>query len=187
MDLTNKILSKTSNELISALERVKNEGVKNQFSFDIDLSTIQDFNFIDIRESHEYKALFNRLMSMNGPVLYWLEIDCNIENSTIRAAIENYSKSDNSKAIPALKKRFDENSKCLYVGKVKKSFWGRLIQHLGFYKVNATQGLQLFYWAKDLNLKLKIHTYEFEQDMEDLVSIFEIKLAKELRPLIGKH
>ena len=74
-----------------------------------------------------------------------------------------------------------------YIGKVKKSVWGRMIQHLGFYKVQRTQGLQLFYWTKGLNLKLKVHLYEFEQDMADMISIFEIELAKLNRPIVGKH
>lgn len=86
-----------------------------------------------------------------------------------------------------MKKRYDEYSKCLYVGKVKKTVWGRVIQHLGFYKVAKTQGLQLFEWARDLDLKLKMHVYEFEEDMCDLVSIMELELARKKKPIIGKH
>lgn len=99
-------------------------------------------------------------------------------NQDIRNRITEYSQSI---------KHFDPESDCLYVGKVKKTIWGIIIQHLGYYKVKQTQGLQLFHWAKGLNLILEIHMYEFEENIEELISIFEIELAKEKKPIIGKH
>lgn len=86
-----------------------------------------------------------------------------------------------------MKKNINLNSKTLYVGKVKGSFWGRLITHLGFYKVNATQGLQLYYWAKHLSLDLKVHIMEFDNNMADTMPIIEYAFAKQLKPLAGRH
>ena len=88
---------------------------------------------------------------------------------------------------PAIKTTIDYDSRTLYVGKVKGSFWGRLIQHLGFFKVNATQGLQLYYWAKDLSLKLRVNIYVFDNNMADIMPIVEYAFAKRLKPLVGKH
>ncbi|WP_317900063.1 Arm DNA-binding domain-containing protein [Aurantibacillus circumpalustris] len=98
----------------------------------------------------------------------------------------DYIKSPNSKAVPAIKKNFS-SSKILYVGKVKRHVWGRLIQHLGFYKVKRTQGLQLFYWATPLSIKLKFVVMEFEPEMAALMGILENELAEILKPILGKH
>lgn len=75
----------------------------------------------------------------------------------------------------------------LYVGKVKSKFWWRLITHFGFYKVHRTQGLQLFYWAKELGLKIDVTVYEFNDEMANYMPIIENAVARDLKPLIGKH
>lgn len=183
----NEFIKQVSKKIINNLQSVKENGEKNYFSFEVDCGTLNDYNNVDIRNAEEFKNIFEELKSMNGPVLYWFEILSENMPEQIRDAITIYRNTENSKATPALKNKFDNNSKCLYVGKVKRGFWGRIIQHLGFYKVNGTQGLQLFYWAKSIKLKVKIHVYEFENDMSDLVSIMELELANKLNPIIGKH
>lgn len=180
-------LKKIAKELISSLTTIKNNGFKNEYSFEIDCELLKDFSNNDIRDSDDFKNIFKKLKELDGPVLYWFEILSETDRERIRKELIDYSNSKNSKATPALKKGFDKNTKCLYVGKVKKCVWGRMIQHFGFYKVNRTQGLQLFHWTKGLNLKLKVHLYEFEADIADVISIFEIEMAKMKRPLIGKH
>jgi hypothetical protein len=75
----------------------------------------------------------------------------------------------------------------LYVGKVKKVLWGRVIQHLGFSKTAGTQGLQLYHWARGLSLELKLTVLEFEANMADLLPLVEKAVAKQLKPLLGKH
>ncbi len=176
-----------SGELISSLTTIKESGFKNEFSFEIECELLNDYNNFDIRDSEDFKMIFDKLKELNGPVLYWFEILSDTDRAQIRKQINEYSVSDNPKTTPALKKGFDKNTKCLYVGKVKKGVWGRMIQHLGFYNVARTQGLQLFYWTRGLNMKLKVHLYEFEENMADVVSIFEIEMAKLKKPLIGKH
>lgn len=182
-----KIIDEVVTEQIVTLERLKEQGVKTSYSFPIDCKELADYNAVDIRDSQAFKEHFIKLMSMKGPVLYWFEIISDTNRGEIRSAIEQYAMTNNAKATPALKKYVNLTSKCLYVGKVKRNFWGRVIQHLGFYKVGATQGLQLYYWAKELDLKLKLHSYEFEHEMNDLIALFELELAKRKDPIIGKH
>ncbi|HPH36261.1 MAG TPA: hypothetical protein PL108_01290 [Sediminibacterium sp.] len=172
---------------IKHLEQVRSNGLKNDLSFTINCSDLEDFNYIDIRQSTKFKPIFDQLITANGPILYWFEIISNTETKKILESLNNYKDSDKPKATPALKQKIDYDSRVLYVGKVKGIFWGRLIQHLGFFKVNATQGLQLFYWAKDLSLDLKIHVLEFDKNMADIMPIIEYAFAKKLQPLIGKH
>ncbi len=172
---------------ISHLEHVRANGIKKEFSFTIDCSDLDDYNYIDIRNSEKFKMIFDQLKSANGPTLYWIEIISDTDTKKVIEALKHYKASDKSKATPALKSTINYNSNILYVGKVKAAFWGRLIQHLGFLKVNATQGLQLFYWAKDLSLTLKVNTIEFDNNMADIMPIVEYAFAKRFQPLIGKH
>jgi hypothetical protein len=101
-------------------------------------------------------------------------------------SIQAYSLSENARPVPAIKTNYPQTN-ILYVGKVKGKFYGRVIQHLGFHRDKGTQGLQLCYWAKRLNLKLKITAMEFENDAKDLIPIFENCLADKLKPILGKH
>ena len=91
------------------------------------------------------------------------------------------------RAVPARQNSFDDTSPVLYVGKVKKAFGGRVIQHLGFSATAATQGLQLYHWTRGMALKLQLTAFEFEDDMADLLPLVERAVARELRPLLGKH
>ncbi|WP_192820959.1 hypothetical protein [Rufibacter sp. LB8] len=169
------------------LIEVSRNGIKSYQTFEVDCKDLEDYNHIDIRDSEKFKETFSQLKKVTGPVLYWFEIISDIDNQAIIAELTKYINLGDYKSVPALKKTLNFDTRALYVGKVKTQFWGRLIQHLGYYKVKATQGLQLYYWAKNLPIKFKIHVYEFEKNMADLMPIVENALAKELKPLIGKH
>jgi hypothetical protein len=171
---------------ITSLEQIHTEGVK-ELSFTINCSELEDFNNVDIRQSIKFKPIFDQLIDASGPMLYWFEIVSDTDTKKVIESLNNYKAINNSKSTPALKSTINYDSKILYVGKVKGSFWGRLIQHLGFYKVNATQGLQLFYWANGLSLNLKVNILEFNNNMADIMPIIEHAFAKKLQPLIGKH
>lgn len=172
---------------IANLEHVRANGVKKEYSFNIDCSDLDDYNYVDIRQADKFKPIFDQLKSATGPTLYWIEIASETNTQKIIEALNIYKSSDYAKATPALKSNINYDSKTLYVGKVKGAFWGRLIQHLGFFKVNATQGLQLFYWTKDLSLILKFNILEFDNNMADTMPIIEYAFAARLHPLIGKH
>lgn len=172
---------------IKHLEHVRANGVKKELSFIINCSDLEDFNNHDIRQSQKFKPIFDQLVVVTGPTLYWFEIVSETDTKKIIEALNNYKATEKPKATPALKLNINYNSKILYVGKVKGIFWGRLIQHLGFFGVPATQGLQLFNWTKDLSLKINVNVLEFENDMAEIMPIIEYAFAKRLQPLIGKH
>lgn len=174
-------------ETISNLNQVRINGVKKELSFTINCGDLDDFNYNDIRQSDKFKSIFDQLKDACGPTLYWFEIISDTTSRDIINALSEYKVSLDSKATPALRSKINYESRTLYVGKVKGSFWGRLITHLGFLKVNQTQGLQLFYWAKSLSLELKVHLLEFDDNMADIIPIIEYAFAKHLKPLAGKH
>lgn len=179
-------LQKYSEELIDALNQVKIGGPKNYITYIFDCSFFRNYTLENIRLSNEHLKYHEILRPINGPCIYWFEIMGNTNPEKIREEISRY-REKNIKSVPAMRKNFDINSKALYVGKVKKSFWNRIIQHLGYYINDRTQGLQLYHWAEDCNLTLKLHVYEFENEMSNLMGPFEYKLARELRPILGKH
>lgn len=144
----------------------------------------------DIRKSEHLKELFNELKQIKNPVLYWFEIDeTKINAEKIRSLyIEHLAKKSN-RAISSYKKDYDINSKTLYVGKVKTGFWGRFITHLGYHKSTQTAGLQLFHWynVAEGMPALKLNYIIFEREMEDLISILELDLARKLKPILGRY
>ena len=181
-----KSIKEISEKAIIPLQNIAKNGVKQKKEFYINCSDLEDYNHFDITDSEKHKTMFTELRELIGPCLYYFEITSNNLTPEIINKIKEYSNTENSKSIPAIKKTIAE-SKILYVGKVKRHFWGRLIQHLGYYKVPRTQGLQLFYWAKELNLNLKLTVFEFEPEMINLMEILENELAKQLKPILGKH
>jgi len=182
----NNLIKEIAKRSAMPLYNVSKFWVKKINEFEIDCNSLDDYNHIDIRESEKFKNLFVDLKKIEGPVLYYWEVTSDHSSEEIVNRIKKYSHSENSKSIPAIKINYPI-SKVLYVGKVKKHIWGRFIQHLGFYKVPRTQGLQLFYWAKELCLTLKITVLEFEPEMINLMDVLEREIAKELKPMLGKH
>lgn len=166
------------------LHHVANSGAENVHEFLFDLAVMRDFSSEDIRQSIEYKDDFLRLAAIKGPVVYVFEVVSNTASDLLLQAARNDS---GNRAMPAFKNSVNQTSRILYVGKVKRNFWGRVIQHLGFYKVTATQGLQLFHWAAPLQLRVKLTAFEFRSDMAELLPLIENALAHTLQPLIGKH
>ena len=144
----------------------------------------------DIRKSEQLKDVFDQLKKIKSPVLYWFEIDdTKITAEKIRILYTEHLVKKSNRAISSYKKDYDKNSKTLYVGKVKTGFWGRLITHLGYHKSNQTAGLQLFHWyniAEGLPI-LKLNYIVYEREMEDLISVLELDLARKLKPILGRY
>lgn len=168
------------------LINVANNGCKTIREFNITCSELEDFNAVDITKSPKYEKLFSELKELKGPCLYFFEILSEHSSMEIVDRLKLYSINENSKATPAIKSIIPD-SRILYVGKVKRNFWGRLIQHLGYFKTKQTQGLQLFYWATELGLDIKVTVMEFEMEMIELMGVLENEAAKSLQPIIGKH
>lgn len=160
-------------------------------SLTIDNTFFDNVYFVnDIRDSSPLKTVFDNLQQIKNPVLYWFEIDIEkINAEKIRDLFFAHSAKKSNRAISSYKKDYDKNSKTLYVGKVKTGFWGRLITHLGYHTSNQTAGLQLFHWyniAEGLPT-LKLNYIVFEREMEDLISVLELDLARNLKPILGRY
>lgn len=182
----NQILSAFLSDTLNSLENLRKNGVCKEFSYNLKCEELDDFLKFDIRDSLKYKELFQELMQMKGPVLYWYEITSDHSNDDIIKALREYEQK-NERATPVIYKGYDKVTRILYIGKCKGNFWGRVIQHWGYYKVSTTQGLQLYHWAKELHLEVRLHALEFASDMTDIMPIVESYFAKQLHPLIGKH
>jgi hypothetical protein len=166
------------------LLHVAEVGVRAVHHFHFNIGTIQDYSAVDIRKSVEHQDDFRLLAAVQGPVVYVFEIGSSSSSSAVLAAARAYI---GLRAMPAFRSNIDDTSPVLYVGKVKKALWGRVIQHLGFSRTAGTQGLQLYHWARGLSLELKLTAFEFEADMADLLPLVERAVAKQLKPLLGKH
>lgn len=158
---------------------------------EIDCSKL-DEKFItqDIRDSAEFKELFKSLEAVEEkPCVYFFEI---VSETTVESIIDNLKNFKGEGTVPAIKSNYPKESNILYVGKVKKLIWGRLIAHMGFHTTknnpgyqSKAHGLQLRHWAK--NIKLRFYVYVFNPVVSDYMEIIERKFAKELNPIIGKH
>ncbi|MDD4972052.1 MAG: hypothetical protein PHT07_21710 [Paludibacter sp.] len=158
--------------------------------FEIDCSQLKEFLKEDIRYSEEFKELFKKLMPIKAPCLYWYRVISENTSTEIINSFKVYrNHAERDRSVPALNtdNSIDLTSRILYVGKFKRGIYGRVIQHLGCFSSAQTQGLQLYYWAQKIGLKLELNVLEFEHNMADILPIVEFALAKELHPLIGKH
>lgn len=118
-----------------------------------------DYN-INYRECHEdVKSIFRKMEPVDKPCLYWFEAET-IEDANLLLTDLNLFRDkpkDLVRVTPV--KNNNTDSTVLYVGArlggiaKRKQFSfiaGRILAHLGYYKVGSTQGLQLAYWAKHL-------------------------------------
>ncbi|GAA3654848.1 hypothetical protein [Flavivirga jejuensis] len=96
--------------------------------------------------------------------------------------------------IPAKNK--NERSNVLYIGIRRGSkannpkttnIVGRINQHLGYYKNQNTQGLQLIHIAKNCDFKLTLNVVEIVSTNSIYLNIIEKKVADILQPLCGRH
>jgi len=187
MPTSSEVIQVIANGVIEQLQKMLKNGVKSPQTHQIDCSDLADYSAVDIRKSERFQKLFDELVKVKGPALYWFELVSDHGAAAIISALEDYKQTAEPRATPALRNTQTSTSRILYVGKVKKNLWGRLIQHLGFYKVPATQGLQLFHWAKSPGLSLNFNYIEFGDEMADIMPLMEYAFAKHYHPLVGKH
>ncbi len=90
--------------------------------------------------------------------------------------------------LPAFKKG-DKKSPVLYVGKADRGVGGRLVTHMGYLDKPGNHGLQLAFWAREMNppLLLNVTVLRFKQAFRPYLVVFEKQLAKDLQPIVGKH
>ncbi|MDN3673023.1 hypothetical protein QWY99_08160 [Flavobacterium branchiarum] len=153
------------------------------------------FNVIYCAEANvttceKQKNIFSDLISSKKkPILYWFSIDEKLTNATyIREKYKNFKDLKSNRSSASYKVALDSNSKTLYVGKVKKDFHLRLVTHLGYSKNENTAGMQLFHWYNPEEFgDITLNYIVFNEDMSDLITILEMELARELKPIIGKY
>jgi len=175
-------------ELIDTLEKSKLVDLEQKLVATFNCAELEEVHLReDIRDSIQFKTLFSELYTMKGPVLYWFKVCSTNTTKEIFDMLNEYKGIQSCRVVPALRKNCPPNSEYLYVGKVKRYFWGRIVQHLGYAKDPRTQGLQLFHWAKKLNLQLELYAIEFDKDMADLVGVLETLMAREFKPIVGSH
>ena len=177
-----EFIKETSKQIIPSLQNIVRKGTKNSKAIEINCGELEDEN----QTVYNINTILQDLKKMKGPCLYYFELLSNYPTSDIIGRIKKYSKTENAKATPTIKRKTIK-SNILYVGKVKRYFAARTNQHLGYCKSNRTQGLQLCYWAKEIKLKVKLVVFEFEPEMIELVGILENELAKKLNPILGQH
>lgn len=154
-----------------------------------------DHKFMHTVNISELFEEFKELKTKNKPILYWFELTSSKKNNAIREKYKNYREPmkknfthKDYRNTSSYKSKHELDSKTLYVGKVEKGFWGRLVTHLGYNQSIKTAGMQLFHWYETPSFgDIKLNYIEFEPNMKHLIIILEKKLAKELKPLIGKY
>lgn len=155
---------------------------------------IFDSKFLKDEDISKFDKLLD-VRYIKNPVLYWFEHSNPKNNDEIRSEFINYRdplvkdfKNPKYRYTSGYKTTYSKESKILYVGKVEKGFWGRLVTHLGYSKFKPTAGMQLYHWYKpNLFGDVKLHYIEFDNDMKHLIIILEKQLQEELKPLIGKY
>jgi hypothetical protein len=187
MSTSSEVIQVIATGVIEQLQSMLKNGVSSPRTHLIDCADLADYSDVDIRESEEFQVLFDELEQVKGPALYWFELVSDHEAAAIISALNTYKQADKPRATPALRNTQASTSRILYVGKVKRNLWGRLIQHMGFYRVAATQGLQLFHWAKKAGVSLKFNYIVFDNEMADIMPLIEYAFAKHYHPLVGKH
>ena len=184
--------------LNSVLKKISEIVERNSNTFEQSqpiLITTTIFNEIYCSKSNvttceEHKNIFSDLIKFKKkPILYWFSIDDKISNATIiREKYKEFKDLKSNRSSASYKIVLDSNSKSLYVGKVKENFHLRLVTHLGYSKNENTAGMQLFHWYNPEQCgNLTLNYIVFNEEMSDLITILEMELARELKPIIGKY
>ncbi|MEE1899565.1 hypothetical protein V1389_14545 [Flavobacterium rakeshii] len=157
---------------------------------------IEGVEKVNIRLHGELIPLFQFLDSKENHCLYWFELEDNDSCMKLNEILNEKREALRPfRTVPCTNK--NSNSNVLYVGIRRGGFTkkyelsniaGRMIQHLGYYQVGTTQGLQLIHWAAESNLKVTIKVYEFEKEFPNhYLGSMEKIVAHKLQPLSGKH
>lgn len=184
-------INNISNEFINAIKKFEKTDLNSKIkSFELDCNKLNyDFDNNNICEDESYfKKIFDSLKKdTDYPTVYWFEFDTNLHSpEKLFNIFKSYKQNCTTRNPPAIYKNY-RNTNVLYLGKSKSCLWGRFLLHLGFHLDKHSQGLILNEWAKDINLKLKFNYCVFDEEMVDLITLYELKLAQQLKPLIGKH
>jgi hypothetical protein len=171
-----------------------NDNIK-QISFSFNTSELIEFAGKDCEKSCPvWQRLGYEFKEHNSPLLYWFEIESEVDNSEILSRLQLFrvekSKTDiDFRAIPAFRNNsLDNKTKVLYVGCCRTTkLIDRMFWHFDYYNVGRTQGLQLCHWAREFNLSIKLNVITFPREAKNLIEVYERFFAEKLQPLIGMH
>ena len=158
-----------------------------------------------IWEDDFFRKMFEELNSKVNHCLYWFSVNDEKTGNLLKELLDNQRDvlKSNGRTIPAINKNVDSN--ILYVGVRKGGFRkytiknrkrvpaplssiaGRIIQHLGYYDVGTTQGLQLNYWVNNIEIDVTLNIIEYPNLQDEFLYIIEKLYAIKLRPVFGKH
>lgn len=185
------LIESKSAAIANAFADVALNSCKRILTFNIDITKLNpDFaDKVNITENSDFLDMFTQLISNeNDPAIYYFSINKNIDYPIIDKILSDAQSENLMLNFPA-KNSHNVNKGLLYVGKVKRCAWGRLIQHLGYHQNKRSHGLQIDIWAKKVQLPLNL-TYTvmfFDKKMEDYLELLESAIALEYKPIIGRH
>lgn len=186
-------LSEFIHQSISKLEKAKSHLDAEKLKTIIIDHKYFDEKFMNDANISQFIKEFEQLKSHKSPIIYWFELENSDINETVRNKYITYREkyrrdfgNPQYRNTSSYKKKYHPRSRTLYVGKVEKGFWGRLVTHLGYNQSKKTAGMQLFHWY-DITAygNIKLNYVEFDPTMKHLIIILEKQLAQELKPLIG--
>lgn len=185
-----RIIKEESKNVSEIFSKIFQNGSLEYFDFIIDEKKLdnQYLNEVNITLQGDFASMFQKLQEFDEyPALYFFEINPLIKKEEIISLIQNIH-TEYGLSIPA-KNKTSDNSGVLYVGKVKRCAWGRLIQHLGYHRQRKSHGLQIDYWANktSLDLRLSYTVIFFDKSMINYIQALEQTLSKSLKPIIGKY
>lgn len=191
-----KVIKKETERIVKDIYKNRNndnyyhKGIFNT----IDLPEHQDYKHSPNIDSHFENIIFRKLNKItSNHCLYWFELESNEKAYELKLLMNEYGKTEGCKKIPATNK--NSNSKVLYLG-VRQggvrgdgltNIEGRMNQHLGYYHKPSTQGLQLYEYAKGKNFEITLKVIEFQGIETYYLNVIEKLLAKEMKPLSGRH
>ena len=128
--------------------------------------------------------------------IYWFETEKVESCNNLQKLLNDQREMLISKKRTVPVKNVNTDSNVLYVGvrrggQTKKHemshLAGRIKTHLGYYDIGSTQGLQLAYWARNIDCQVNLKVVQFEGLSNEYLNTVEKILAFKLKPLCGKH
>lgn len=185
-------------KIINDFQNIGKTVITKSEIFEFKTSDLPDENIFntDIRQVPVFRHIFQELNAKKDNCIYWFSLVSDKESEELVQLLDSQRKKlkIENRTVPPRNK--NENSKTIYVGIrrggfIKKSdlsyISGRIIQHLGYYKIGSTQGLQLVHWASKVNFKVFLNVVELKDLPNEYLNVVEQIVAYELKPLCGRH
>jgi len=188
-----------NNKLKAIVEKITAKEVEGFYSKKFNTKNLKEYqeDRYSPNVDKDFRYFFEDLDNRENHCLYWFELENENKAIQLNNLMNNYrlkKGSPNYRTVPATNK--NEESNVLYVGirrgKGKpanlSNIVGRINQHMGYYKVARTQGLQLVHYAKGLDFEITLNVVEFKGLQNPMyLNLLEKMVADKLEPLSGRH